>query len=327
MICRRDFITLLGGAAAAWPLAARAQQPVPVIGYLHVGSAAARRDEVVAFKRGLSESGFVEGRNVTIEYRWAEDQQDRLPGLLSDLLRLRVTVIVAPSGTNTVLAAKALNVTAPIVFSTSLDPVQSGLVASLSRPGGNVTGLISMGVDLVAKQVGLLHELLPHAERFAVLVNPKASPSEASVAYTRGAASAIGGSIEVLNASSNSDIDTAFENLVQKRCDALLVSSDTLFVTRRAQLITLTARRAVPAIFPWREDAEAGGLMSYGSNVLDRERQVGVYTGRILKGENPADLPVVRASKFEFIINLQTAKIIGIEVPQTLLATADEVIE
>ena len=324
---RREFITLLGGAAA-WPLAVRAQHPtMPVIGYLHIGSPTVRRDQIAAFQRGLSESGFVEGRNVAIEYRWAEGQIDRLPELLSDLIHRHVAIIVAPAGTNTVLAAKTLNLTIPIVFSTALDPVRSGLVASLNRPGGNVTGVIDMGADLAAKQVGLLHELLPQAKRFAVLVNPTFSLAEPVTTDAQTAASAIGKSIEVLTASSNSDIDAAFASLAQKRVDAVLVAPDSLFFNRRVQLITLATRHAVPAIYWLREFAEAGGLMSYGASILDRERQVGIYAGRILKGEKPADLPILRASKFEFVINLQTAKTLGINVPATLTARADEVIE
>jgi putative ABC transport system substrate-binding protein len=324
---RREFITLLGGAAG-WPLTASAQQAaMPVIGFLHTGSPATRRDQVAAFQRGLSESGFVEGQNVAIEYRWAEDQYNRLPQLLSDLIRSRVAVIAAPGGTNTVLAAKALNITIPIVFSTALDPVRSGVVASLNRPGGNVTGVIDMGADLAAKQVGLLHELLPRAERFAVLINPKNALAEPVTTDAKMAASAIGRSIEVLAASSSSDIDAAFASLAQKQADALLVAPDVLFTTRRTQLLTLAARHAVPVIYWLREFVEAGGLMSYGSSIVDRERQVGIYTGRILKGERPADLPILRASKFEFVINLQTGKAIGLEIPATLLASADEVIE
>jgi putative ABC transport system substrate-binding protein len=324
---RREFITLLGGAAA-WPLAARAQQPaMPVIGYLHVGWPQARRDQVAAFQRGLSEAGFVEGRNVMIEYRWAEDQYARLPGLLSDLINRRVVMIVAAAGTNTVVAAKALNITIPIVFSTSGDPVRSGLVASLNRPGGNVTGVIDMAADLAAKQVGLLHELLPRAERFAVLFNPKNEFAGSVTTDAQTAASAIGRQVEVLAASANSDIDAAFASLIQKRADALLVAPDSLFTTRRAQLLTLAARHAVPTIYSLREFVEAGGLMSYGASIVDREHQLGMYAGHILKGEKPADLPILRASKFEFVINLQTAKTLGIDVPATLAARADEVIE
>jgi putative ABC transport system substrate-binding protein len=326
---RRDFITLLGGgAAAAWPLAASAQQPVlPVIGYLHSGSPGSRPGQLAAFQGGLREAGYIEGRNVAIEYRWAEDQYDRLPELLSDLIRRGVAIIVAPSGTGAVLAAKTLNVTIPIVFSTSLDPIRSGLVASLNHPGGNVTGVIDMGADLAAKQVGLLHELLPQAQRFAVLMDPSNPLAEPVTNDAKTAASAIGRSIEVLPATSSSDIDAAFASLAQKQANALLVAPHTLFITRRVQLLTLAARHAVPAIYWQREFVEAGGLMSYGSSVVDREHQLGIYAGRVLKGEKPADLPILRASKFEYVINLQTAKTIGLEIPATLLARADEVIE
>jgi putative ABC transport system substrate-binding protein len=325
---RREFISLLGGAAATWPLAARAQQPaMSVIGYLHLGSVGSRRDQVTSFQRGLNELGFVEGRNVTIEYRWAEDQNVHLPELLADLVRHRVAVIAAPGGTATVLAAKALPTTTPIVFSTSGDPVRSGLVASLNRPGGNVTGVTDMGVELGAKQLGLLHELVPGAARFAVLVRAGSPLAEPTITDVQAAASAIGRLIEVFAVGTNRDIDKAFASLVQRRPDALLIAPDSLFVTRRAQLVTLTARHAVPTIYYEREFAEAGGLMSYGSNITERERQLGVYTGRILKGEKPADLPVLRASKFEFVINLQTARVIGIDIPPSLVARADEVIE
>jgi putative tryptophan/tyrosine transport system substrate-binding protein len=324
---RRDFISIFGSAAAVWPRAARTQQAMPVIGYLHVGWPQARRDQVAAFQRGLSEAGFVEGRDVIIEYRWAEDQYDRLPGFLSDLIHRRVAIIVAAAGTNTVLAAKALNITIPIVFSTSGDPVRSGLVASLNQPGGNVTGVVDMGADLAAKQVGLLHELLPRAERFAVLFNPKNEFAGSVTTDVQTAASAIGRQVEVLAASANSDIDAAFASLIQKRADALLVAPDTLFTTRRVQLVTLAARHVVPTMYALREFVEAGGLMSYGASIVDRERLLGIYVGRILKGEKPADLPILRASKFEFVINLQTAKTLGIDVPATLTARADEVIE
>jgi putative ABC transport system substrate-binding protein len=298
-----------------------------VIGYLHVGRPEARRDQVAAFQQGLSEAGFVEGRNVMIEYRWAEDQQARLPVLLSDLIHRRVAMIVAAGGTNTVLAAKALNVKIPIVFSTSGDPVRFGLVASLNRPGGNVTGVIDMAADLAAKQVGLLHELLPRAERFAVLFNPKNEFAGSVTTDAQTAASAIGRQVELLAASANSDIDAAFTGLIQKRADALLVVQDSLFISRRVQLVTLATRHAVPTMYSLREFVDAGGLMSYGASIVDRERQLGIYTGRVLKGEKPADLPILRASKFQFVINLQTARELGIEVPPTLLATADEVIE
>jgi putative tryptophan/tyrosine transport system substrate-binding protein len=328
MMKRRTFITLLGGAAAAWPLAARAQQPaMPVIGYLHVGSPEATPDRLAAVRRGLSEVGFVEGRNMAIEYRWADNQNDRLTELAADLIRRRVAVIVAPGGTLAALMAKTLTTTIPIVFSGSVDPVQAGLVQSLNRPGGNITGITDMASDVAGKQLGLLHELLPGAVRFALLVNPGGASAEATILEVRSAASAIGRQIDVLRAHTNGEIDTAFATLTQMASNALLVSPNPLFSTRRVQLATLAIRYAMPTIHSQREFAEAGGLMSYGSNFRDRERQLGVYAGRILKGEKPADLPVLRASKFEFVINLQTAKILDLEMPPTLLARADEVIE
>jgi putative ABC transport system substrate-binding protein len=325
---RRDFITLLRGAAFAWPLAGRAQQPkVSVIGYLSSGSPDALRDRVAAFQRGLNESGFVEGRNVAIEYRWADNQYDRLPELAADLLRQRVTVIIAPGGLPATRAARALTATIRIVFSTSTDPVQAGVVASLNRPGGNVTGVTDMSVDLAGKQLGLLHELLPGAARFALLVNPGGGVAEPTIAEAQAAASAIGKPIEVLRARTNSEIDAAFASTAQKGVDALLIGTNVLFNSRRTQLAVLAARYRMPTMYPQREYTVAGGLMSYGPSLADRERQLGLYAGRILKGENPSDLPVVRASKFEFVMNLQTAKAIGIEVPPTLLVRTDEVIE
>jgi putative ABC transport system substrate-binding protein len=325
---RREFVTLLGGAAAAWPLAVRAQQSaMPVIGYLHIGSAGARRDQVLAFQRGLSESGFVQGQNVSIEYRWVDNQYDRLPELVADLIRRSVAVIVAPEGTSATRAAKALTTTTPVVFSTSVDPVQTGLVASLNRPGGNITGVTDMSADVGGKQLGLLHELLPGAVRFALLVNPGGALAEPTIAEVQSAASVIGRQIDVLRARTHDDIDAAFTSLAQKRPDALMVGTNALFTDRRVQLVTLATRHAVPTIYSKREFTDAGGLMSYGSSIIDRERQLGVYTGRILKGEKPADLPVLRATKFEFVINLQTAKTLGLDMPPTLIARADEVIE
>jgi putative tryptophan/tyrosine transport system substrate-binding protein len=266
---RREFITLLGGAAA-WPIAARAQQPVmPVVGYLNLGLAGARRDDVVAFQRGLNELGFVEGRNVLIEYRWANDQYERLPDLAADLIQRRVTVIAAPNGTATTLTAKALTTIIPIVFSTSRDPVRTGLVASLNQPGGNVTGVIDMGSDLEAKQLELLHDLLPLAVRFAVLVNPNSPLAEPTIKDVQIAASAIGKEIEILVASVSREIDLAFARLAQNRADALLVAPDALFITRRVQIATMAARHAVPTVFYAREYVEAGGLMSYGSSRME----------------------------------------------------------
>jgi putative tryptophan/tyrosine transport system substrate-binding protein len=325
---RRDFVTLLGGAAVAWPLAARAQQAaIPIIGFMHSASPERRRDQVVAFRQGLNEMGFVEGRNVAIEYRWAEDQYDRLPELAADLVRRRVAVIAAIGNIAVALAAKAVTTTIPIVFMTSGDPVRSGLVASLNRPGDNVTGVSEIGAELAGKRLELLHELVPGAARIAVLVNPKSPFAESLIADLRAAASAIGRQIEVLTASTNRDIDIAYAGLAQKQIDALLVAPDSLFISRRVQLITLAVPHAVPAIYPFYEDVEAGGLMSYGARNTDQYRQAGVYTGRILKGEKPAEMPVQQPTKFEFVINLQTAKVIGIDVPPTLLARADEVIE
>ena len=324
---RRQFLTLLSGTAAAWPLAARAEQPtLPIVGYVHADSPQTVLGLLGAFREGLGETGYVEGQNVAIEYRWAENDLSRIPELVADLVRRRVAVIATPGSSAAALAAKAATSTIPIVFSLGLDPVQLGLVASLSRPGGNITGVNSMSNELVAKRLGLLHELLPTATRFAVLVNPK-NPTTESLKDVEVAAAAIGPQIEFFTASTGVDIDTAFASLVQRRADALLVHPDNLFINRRIQLTTLAARHAVPAIYPLRPDAEAGGLMSYGTKLADAHRQAGVYTGRILKGAKPADLPVVQPTKFEFVINLQTAKTIGLTVPPTLLARADEVIE
>jgi putative ABC transport system substrate-binding protein len=325
---RREFITLLGGATASWSVAVRAQQPVmPVIGYLHIGSGGARRDQVAAFQRGLSELGFVQDRNLSIEYRWADNRYDRLTELAADLIHRKVAVIVAPGGAPATRAAKALTTTTPIVFSTSADPVQTGLVASINRPGGNITGITDMAVDVGGKQLGLLHELLPRAVRFALLVNPEGAMAGPTIAEVQSAASTIGCQIDVLRARTRDDIDAAFASLAQKPPDALLVGINALFTDRRVQLVTLATRHAIPTIYSLREFAEAGGLMSYASSIIDRERQLGVYTGRILKGEKPGDLPVLRATKFELVINLQTAKTLGLDVPPTLLARADEVIE
>jgi putative ABC transport system substrate-binding protein len=325
---RREFILALGGAAAAWPLAARAQQPaMPVIGYLHVGTSAESRDRVAAFHRGLKELGFVEGRNVAIEYRWADNQNDRLPELAADLIRRGVAVIAAPAGADSARVVKGLTTTIPIVFSTGVDPVQTGLVRSLNQPGGNATGVADLAVGVAGKRLGLLHELLPGAVRFVLLVTPGTTSGESTIAEVESAAAAIGRQVEVLSATTKLDIDAAFAKLAQKRADALLVAPQILFSTRRVQLVTLAARHAVPTMYYQREYVETGGLMSYGSSIIDRERQLGVYTGRILKGEKPADLPILRAVKFEFVINLQTAKTIGLDMPPTLVARADEVIE
>jgi putative tryptophan/tyrosine transport system substrate-binding protein len=323
---RREFIAGLG-SAAAWPLAARAQQPrIPTIGYLYPDSPNANYES--AFRKGLSEIGFAEGRDVAIEYSYAKNQFDRLPELAAELVRRRVAVIFAGGGALTVPAAKAATTTIPIVFQTGANPVETGLVVSFNRPGGNVTGTSTMTTELTAKRLGLLHELLPAAARFAVLVNPNVPRTAASVtADARAAASTIGRQIEVFTASNNGEIDAAFASIVQKRADALLIGTNAFFTTRRVQLATLAARHALPVIYYVREFVEAGGLMSYGANTADSMRLAGIYVGRILKGEKPADLPIMQPTKFEFVINLQTARLLGVEVPPTLLATADEVID
>jgi ABC-type uncharacterized transport system substrate-binding protein len=326
-IARREFLAAFGGTAVAWPLAALAQQPaMPVVGYLYAGTPELSASLVAAFRKGLSEAGFAEGHNVAVEYRFAYQDNTRLPELAADLVRRRVSVIAAPGSSAAALAAKAATATIPIVFSTGIDPTQVGLVASLNRPGGNVTGISSMNVGLGAKRLGLLHELLPRAERFAALVSPSTT-TESVISDLKAAASAVRAPIEFVTAATNSEIDTAFATLVQHRADGLLVMPFALFDNRRIQLVTLAAHNRVPTMYAFREHVEVGGLMSYGSSAADRDRQVGVYTGRILKGEKPADLPVMRATKFEFVINLTTAKALGISVPATLLAIADEVIE
>jgi putative ABC transport system substrate-binding protein len=325
---RREFITLLGGAAAAWPLVARAQQAaIPMIGYLHSDLPEPMAYVVAAFRKGLSEAGYVEGRNVAIEYRWAEGQYERLSELAADLVRRQVTVIVTAGSTPAALAAKAATETIPIVFLVGADPVRIGLVRSLNRPGANVTGVSSFNAELGTKLLGLLHELLPTAARFAVLVNPKTETAEPLIKDTQTAAAAIGRQIEVLPVATHRDLPMAFEDLARRRVDGLLVHTDVLFSSRRVQIATLAARHALPAIYPFREYTEAGGLMSYGTNRADNHRQVGVFTGRILKGEKPGNLPVQQPTRFEFVINLQTAKALSIDIPPTLLARADEVIE
>jgi len=323
---RREFITLLGGAAA-WPLAARAQQPaMPVIGFLSASSPANRAHLITAFRRGVRESGYVEGQNVAIEYRWAQDQYDRLPELVADLLRRQVAVIAA-TDTLSAVAAKAANTTIPIVFAIGIDPVKDGLVASLNRPGGNVTGINIMSNELGAKPLGLLHELLPGPVRIGVLVDPNWPITARFVSDVQVTASAIGKQIEVLHVSSGRDIETVFAGFAQKPVDALLVGGTPLANNRRVHLVTLAAYHRVPALNALREFPEAGGLMSYGTSITDAHRQAGVYAGRILKGEKPADLPVMQSTKFEFVINLNTAKAFGLSFPPGLLAIADEVIE
>jgi putative tryptophan/tyrosine transport system substrate-binding protein len=324
---RREFITLLGGTAAAWPLAARAQQPgMPVIGFLNSQFPDALADRLRAFRQGLKDTGYVEGDNVTVVYRWAEGQNDRLPALAAELIRRQVAVIAAFGGV-AVFAAKAATTTIPIVFNTGDDPVRQGLVTSIARPGGNLTGINFFSSELAAKRLELLRELVPAATRVAVLVNPTFPDAEPTVRDVAAAARGMGLQIQVLNASTSREIDAAFGTFVRERPDALFVGPDPFFASRRMQLVLLAVRHAVPATFSSREFAEAGGLMSYGANVADAWRQVGAYTGRILKGAKPADLPVVQASKFELVINHVTARMLGLDVPPSLIATADEMIE
>jgi putative ABC transport system substrate-binding protein len=327
---KRDFITLLGGVAATWPLAARAQQPtMPVIGYLESRSPDTQPDRLRALRQGLKETGYVEGENVRIEYRWAENQLDRLPVLAAELVHRKAAVIVATGGERVALAAKAATTTIPIVFGVSQDPVPVGLVASHNRPGGNATGVNFLVAELGSKQLGLLHELIPAAARVGLLVNPKSPTTipEQAMRDVTAAASAIGLQVDVVQASDSREIESVFGTLVHTKADALLVGPDAFFVSRRLQLAILAARHVLPAVYNVREYAEAGGLMSYGTDVRDAYRQIGIYVGRILKGAKPADLPVVQSSKFELVINLPTARALGLTVPPTLLARADEVIE
>jgi ABC-type uncharacterized transport system substrate-binding protein len=326
-IGRRKFLATLGGAAAAWPLVTRAQQPaMPVIGFLgSSGSPVDRARYLTAFRQGLRESGYVEGQNVATEYRWAQDQHDRLPDLAADLVRRQVTVIAADTPSS--IVAKAATTTIPIVYTGGGDPVKLGLVASLNRPGGNVTGVTFVVAELGAKQLGLLHELQPGAVRVGVLVDPNYAPTQSFVSDVQASALSIGKQIEVLEAPTGRDIDTAFARLAQKPIDALLVGPGPLLNNRHVQLATLAARHTLPAIANTRGFPEAGLLMSYGTSITDAYRLAGVYTGRILKGEKPADLPVMQSTKFEFVINLNTAKAFGLSFPPGLLAIADEVIE
>jgi putative ABC transport system substrate-binding protein len=325
---RREFVALLGGAAAAWPLAARSQQPaMPVIGFVSSRSLDGSARHAAAFTKGLSEGGYVEGQNVFVEYHWLGGQNDRLPSLMADLARRRVAVI-ATAGDPPTLAAKAATETIPIAFGVSGDPVGLGLIASLARPGGNATGINFFTSEVLAKRLGLLHELVPKAVRVALLVNPTNTASaEPTLRNVPEAARAIGLQIRVLKASTSADIEAAFATIAIERPDALFVAPDGFFNARRVQLATLAAHHRIPAAYPTREVVEIGGLMSYGTDLLDMYRQVGVYTGRILKGANPANLPVVQSTKFEFVINLQTARALGLEVPPHLQQLADEVIE
>jgi putative tryptophan/tyrosine transport system substrate-binding protein len=323
---RREFITLLGGAAATWPLAALAQRPpaMPVVGYIDIGD---QSHYLAAFNRGLAETGYVVGQNAAVEFRSAAGQYDRFPQLAAELVRRNVTVI-ATAFTPAALAAKAATSTIPIVFSTAADPVKIGLVASLARPGGNATGISFFSAELAAKRLGLLRELVPAAAHIAVLVNPTdATRAESTLRDVEAAARVIGLEVRVLEASTSGEIDAAFASIVRDHADALFVAPDGFFNTRRVQLATLAARHAIPATYAVRDYAEVGGLMSYGASDTDASRQAGIYAGRILKGEKPTDLPVLQPTKFELVINLQTAKAIGLTVPDKLLVAADEVIE
>ena len=323
---RRAFIAGLGGAAA-WPVLALGQHAMPVIGFLSGSSLDDFKPAVAAFKQGLKGAGYIEGKNVVIEYRWAQNKIERLPELAADLVRQQVTVIVAPGSTPAALAAKNATSAIPIVFGIGGDPVRTGLVASLNRPGGNVTGISNFTTAMTGKRIELLHNSLPQAVRFAMLVNPNNQIVEQIIEDGQAAAAAIGRPLEVLRANTEGDVDAVFESLRKDRVDALLISPDPLFFGRRAKIIELAAQGAVPTMYPFRDDAVAGGLMSYGADEADTFRQIGIQTALILKGQKPTELPVVRGTKFQFVINLQTAKALGLEIPPSLLARADEVIE
>jgi ABC-type uncharacterized transport system substrate-binding protein len=324
---RREFITLLGGAAA-WPFAARAQQPaMPVVGVLSPRSPAVDAPLIAVIRQGLNDTGFFEGRNVTLDYRWADGQYDRLAALAADLVRRQVAVIVAPGGEISAHAAKTATVSIPIVFLVGSDPVRSGLVPSLNRPGGNITGVSSVIFDLEPKRLGLMRELRPNATTIAVLVNPNSPNAEIQVNDIQIAARNVGQQVDFLNASTIREIDAAFARLAQMRVDALLVAADPIFFNRASQLVVLATRHAIPALYSRREFVAVGGLMSYGSTSDESYRTAGVYAGRILKGEKPGDLPIQLPTKFELVINLSTARALGLDVPATLLARADEVIE
>ncbi len=324
---RREFITLLGGAVT-WPLAVRAQQPaMPVIGFLNSASPQPWKNYVAGFRAGLKEAGYVDGQNVIIEFRWAEGHYDRLPGMAADLVRRKVAVLAATGGAPSVVAAKAATSTIPIVFTTGVDPVRNGFVTSLSRPGGNITGVSLFVTQLEGKRLGLLRVLVPRAQLIAVLLNPNRPDYTNQLREVQEAARAIGQEIHIVPASNESAIDAAFVTAVQFHAGAMLVGGDPFLNSQRDKIIALAARHSIPAIYEQREHALAGGLMSYGTNLRDGYRQAGVYVARILKGEKPGDLPVVQSTKFDFVINLKTAKALGIEVPPNLSAEADEIIE
>ena len=325
---RRDFITGVGGAAMAWPLVAQAQQATPVIGFLDSRTPETMASRLGGLRRGLKEAGFVEGENVSVLYRWAEHQSDRLPELAADLVRQRVAVIISSGGPGVAFALKAATTTVPVVFLTAEDPVRLGLVASLARPGGNLTGVNFLSRELASKQLEFLREVMPTAKRIAALINQgNVSNSESTLRDLRPAASALGLQVQVFNAGSGREIDAAFAAMKRDRFDALFVGTDPFFNARRVQLALLAGHHSIPAIYSGREYAEAGGLLSYGSDIVDAYRQVGIHVGRVLKGTKPADIPVVQSSKLELVVNHQTARMLGIVVPQTLLTAADEVIE
>ena len=324
---RRAFITLLGGAAAAWPLAARAQQPaMPVVGFVNPASPGGSYPPLPAFLKGLGETGFVEGRNVAIEYRWAEGHYERLPALIGDLVQHKVSVIAA-TGTNAAVAAKAATAAIPIVFEMGSDPVELGFVASLSQPGGNVTGVVNFAVELRSKQLGLMHELVPRTTTVAALFNPNFAGTEKLLGDAEASARVLGLQLIVLKASTEEEIETVFATVALQGAGALLVGTDSFFTARRDQIIALAARNKLPAIYGLRDFVVSGGLMSYGTDFADAYHQAGIYTGRILRGEKPADLPVQRSTKFEFVINFKTAKALGIEVPNSMQLLATEVID
>jgi len=324
---RREFIIILGGAAASWPLSARAQQPaMPVVGFMMAGSRAALRDEITAFEAGLREMGFAEGQNLALEYRFAEGQFERFPAFASDLVQRRVSAIAA-SSPQAALAAKRATATIPVVFSIGADPVETGIVSSLSHPGGNVTGVYQFTAGLESKRLGLLHEMVPKAQVIGVLLHPNYAAAESQLRDVQDSAAHLGLRLIIVRANTESDFDMAFSTVASQRAGAMLVCASPFFNARRQQLVVLASSHALPAIFEWRDFAVAGGLMSYGTSLNNAYRQAGVYAGRILKGEKPADLPVVQSTKFEFVINLSTAKALHIDVPPTLSARADEIIE